>query len=232
MCALSRNLGDPTSRRRGRRIDGTTGSLQSWVALGGASGCLLGNSARPSRPSPCPAHPPPCKYLSPRSRPMTSAASWARASTTPSPSTWAVPLAARRWPPGREGRGGGAGRPPVGPRPGRRPDQGPEVHRPGRGGPGRRDHAHAVLRGRHPRRARLQFGHPGDRQPQPKDYNGFKMVLGGRAIYGDDIQKLRQRMETEDLCQGRSWQGPQRQDGHRARVQRRASWAMPSWRGR
>jgi phosphomannomutase len=31
----------------------------------------------------------------------------------------------------------------------------------------------------------------------PKDYNGFKMVLGGRAIYGDDIQKLRQRIETE-----------------------------------
>ena len=31
----------------------------------------------------------------------------------------------------------------------------------------------------------------------PKDYNGFKMVLAGRAIYGDDIQKLRQRIETE-----------------------------------
>ena len=31
----------------------------------------------------------------------------------------------------------------------------------------------------------------------PKDYNGFKMVLGGRAIYGDDIQALRQLMETE-----------------------------------
>ncbi|OYU93562.1 MAG: phosphomannomutase/phosphoglucomutase, partial [Burkholderiales bacterium PBB5] len=31
----------------------------------------------------------------------------------------------------------------------------------------------------------------------PKDYNGFKMVLAGRAIYGDDIQKLRQRMESE-----------------------------------
>ena len=31
----------------------------------------------------------------------------------------------------------------------------------------------------------------------PKDYNGYKMVLAGRAIYGDDIQKLRQRMETE-----------------------------------
>ena len=32
----------------------------------------------------------------------------------------------------------------------------------------------------------------------PKDYNGFKMVLAGRAIYGDDIQKLRQRIEQED----------------------------------
>jgi phosphomannomutase len=32
----------------------------------------------------------------------------------------------------------------------------------------------------------------------PKDYNGFKMVLAGRAIYGDEIQALRQRMESED----------------------------------
>ncbi len=31
----------------------------------------------------------------------------------------------------------------------------------------------------------------------PKDYNGFKMVMAGRAIYGEDIQKLRVRMETE-----------------------------------
>ena len=31
----------------------------------------------------------------------------------------------------------------------------------------------------------------------PKDYNGFKMVMGGRAIYGDDIQALRQLMATE-----------------------------------
>jgi phosphomannomutase len=31
----------------------------------------------------------------------------------------------------------------------------------------------------------------------PKDYNGFKMVLGGRAIYGDEIQNLRTLMETE-----------------------------------
>lgn len=32
----------------------------------------------------------------------------------------------------------------------------------------------------------------------PKDYNGFKMVLAGRAIYGDEIQALRQRMEGDD----------------------------------
>ena len=31
----------------------------------------------------------------------------------------------------------------------------------------------------------------------PKDYNGFKMVLGGRAIYGDEIQALRRTMEAE-----------------------------------
>ena len=31
----------------------------------------------------------------------------------------------------------------------------------------------------------------------PKDYNGFKMVLGGRAIYGDDIQALHQLMASE-----------------------------------
>ncbi len=31
----------------------------------------------------------------------------------------------------------------------------------------------------------------------PKDYNGFKMVLGGRAIYGDEIQGLRRTMEAE-----------------------------------
>ena len=34
----------------------------------------------------------------------------------------------------------------------------------------------------------------------PKDYNGFKMVLNGRAIYGDEIQALRCTMEQE------SWQ--------------------------
>lgn len=34
----------------------------------------------------------------------------------------------------------------------------------------------------------------------PRDYNGFKMVLNGRAIYGDEIQALRRTMEDE------SWQ--------------------------
>ncbi|HEX6363804.1 MAG TPA: phosphomannomutase/phosphoglucomutase, partial [Albitalea sp.] len=36
----------------------------------------------------------------------------------------------------------------------------------------------------------------------PKDYNGFKMVLAGRAIYGEDIQKLRRRIEAEDYVEG------------------------------
>jgi len=34
----------------------------------------------------------------------------------------------------------------------------------------------------------------------PKDYNGFKMVLNGRAIFGEEIQALRRTMEAE------SWQ--------------------------
>src|SRR5688500_11071506 len=32
----------------------------------------------------------------------------------------------------------------------------------------------------------------------PRDYNGFKTVMAGRAIYGDDIQALRRLMETGD----------------------------------
>jgi phosphomannomutase len=36
----------------------------------------------------------------------------------------------------------------------------------------------------------------------PKNYNGFKMVLAGRAIYGEDIQGLRRRMESEDYATG------------------------------
>ncbi|MDA7414977.1 phosphomannomutase/phosphoglucomutase [Xenophilus arseniciresistens] len=40
----------------------------------------------------------------------------------------------------------------------------------------------------------------------PKDYNGFKMVLAGRAIYGDEIQGLRRVMEegSATLAEGGS----------------------------
>ncbi len=41
----------------------------------------------------------------------------------------------------------------------------------------------------------------------PKDYNGFKMVLAGRAIYGDDIQTLKRRMLEEDYTQGKTGPG-------------------------
>jgi phosphomannomutase len=34
----------------------------------------------------------------------------------------------------------------------------------------------------------------------PKDYNGFKMVMAGRAIYGDEIQALRRLMEAGKLA--------------------------------
>ncbi len=35
----------------------------------------------------------------------------------------------------------------------------------------------------------------------PPDYNGFKMVLGGKAIYGDQIQALHQRIEAGKFTQ-------------------------------
>ncbi len=37
----------------------------------------------------------------------------------------------------------------------------------------------------------------------PKDYNGFKMVLAGRAIHGEEIQGLGRRIEAEDYASGR-----------------------------
>ena len=37
----------------------------------------------------------------------------------------------------------------------------------------------------------------------PKDYNGFKMVLKGAAVYGEQIQGLRQRIEAEDYIAGK-----------------------------
>ena len=36
----------------------------------------------------------------------------------------------------------------------------------------------------------------------PKDYNGFKMVMNGRAIYGEEIQALRRVMETRTWTEG------------------------------
>ena len=37
----------------------------------------------------------------------------------------------------------------------------------------------------------------------PPDYNGFKMVLAGAAIYGDTITALYQRLQEGRLAQGR-----------------------------
>ena len=37
----------------------------------------------------------------------------------------------------------------------------------------------------------------------PKDYNGFKMVLAGKAIYGEEIQGLRRRIEAEDYVRAK-----------------------------
>ena len=36
----------------------------------------------------------------------------------------------------------------------------------------------------------------------PPDYNGLKMVLGGETLSGETIQKLRLRLENDDLTQG------------------------------
>jgi phosphomannomutase len=52
----------------------------------------------------------------------------------------------------------------------------------------------AATRGRHGCSSGIQV----TGSHNPKDYNGFKMVMAGRAIYGDDIQKLRRRIEAED----------------------------------
>jgi phosphomannomutase len=54
----------------------------------------------------------------------------------------------------------------------------------------------------------------------PKDYNGFKMVLAGRAIYGDDIQNLRKLMETESwtLKSGGARQSADVLEAYRTRI--------------
>jgi phosphomannomutase / phosphoglucomutase len=40
------------------------------------------------------------------------------------------------------------------------------------------------------------------RQPQPADYNGFKVVLAGATIHGEEIQEIRRMIETGDLAEG------------------------------
>jgi hypothetical protein len=57
----------------------------------------------------------------------------------------------------------------------------------------------AATRGEHGCRSGIQV----TGSHNPKDYNGFKMVMAGRAIYGDEIQVLRQRIEAERYTAGR-----------------------------
>jgi len=54
----------------------------------------------------------------------------------------------------------------------------------------------------------------------PKDYNGFKMVMAGRAIYGDDILALRRMMESESwtLKAGGSLTAVDVLEAYRARI--------------
>jgi phosphomannomutase len=61
----------------------------------------------------------------------------------------------------------------------------------------------------------------------PKDYNGFKMVMSGRAIYGDDIQKLRQRIEPRPTPSGKGRSATMDIGAEYAT----ASPATASWRG-
>jgi phosphomannomutase len=56
----------------------------------------------------------------------------------------------------------------------------------------------AATRGAHGCRSGIQV----TGSHNPKDWNGFKMVLAGKAIYGEDIQALRRRMEAEDYVIG------------------------------
>lgn len=56
----------------------------------------------------------------------------------------------------------------------------------------------AATRGEHGCRSGIQV----TGSHNPKDYNGFKMVLAGRAIYGEEIQRLRRCIETEQYTHG------------------------------
>ncbi|HWH75104.1 MAG TPA: phosphomannomutase/phosphoglucomutase [Methylibium sp.] len=62
----------------------------------------------------------------------------------------------------------------------------------------------AATRGAHGCRSGIQV----TGSHNPKDYNGFKMVLAGRAIHGEEIQGLRRRIEAEDYATGRGRSAP------------------------
>ncbi|MBX9936223.1 MAG: phosphomannomutase/phosphoglucomutase [Burkholderiaceae bacterium] len=63
----------------------------------------------------------------------------------------------------------------------------------------------------------------------PKDYNGFKMVLAGRAIYGDEIQALSRTMEEESwqLAPGGSVRQADVLPAYRARITSDVALARP-----
>jgi phosphomannomutase/phosphoglucomutase len=56
--------------------------------------------------------------------------------------------------------------------------------------------ANQVLDGKKPKSGIMITG-----SHNPPNYNGFKMVLGGAAIYGDQIQAIRQRIEAQQFIQ-------------------------------
>ena len=58
--------------------------------------------------------------------------------------------------------------------------------------------ANHTINGRTPRSGIMITG-----SHNPPNYNGFKMVLGGAAIYGEQIQALRQRIEAKQFTTGK-----------------------------
>jgi len=54
-----------------------------------------------------------------------------------------------------------------------------------------------ALHGKNPRSGIMITG-----SHNPPNYNGFKMVLGGAALYGEQIQALRKRIETKQFVSG------------------------------
>ncbi|MBS0318432.1 MAG: phosphomannomutase/phosphoglucomutase, partial [Proteobacteria bacterium] len=63
----------------------------------------------------------------------------------------------------------------------------------------------------------------------PRDHNGFKMVLAGRAIYGDEIQALGRRIESDDWQRrpGGSVRAVDLFDAYRDRIASDAKLARP-----